>query len=73
MLSFSPDSAHGAREKGATVKKREKRLELSKETLRHLMAPLEAQALVAAVGGSCTNTGGSTAGGTVKVCCGPPM
>lgn len=51
------------------MKKREKRLELSRETLRTLTAPLEAKDLVAAVGGSCTS-GASTAGGSVKICCG---
>jgi hypothetical protein len=51
------------------MKKREKRLELSKETLLNLMKPVEDQELMAAAGGSCGHTGGSTAGGTAKICC----
>ena len=51
------------------MKKRERRLELSKETLRVLVSPLEAEALVNAVGGSCGQTARSTAGGTGRVCC----
>ena len=56
------------------MKRREKRLELSKETLRSLMRPLDAQDLVEVLGGSCTS-GQSTAGGTRKICCGdtPPV
>lgn len=50
------------------MKKREKRLELSKETLRSLISPLEARNLVEVLGGSCTS-GASTAGGSAKVCC----
>lgn len=52
------------------MKRREKRLVLSKETLRSLVTPLDGQDLAAVLGGSCTFTNGSTAGGTRKVCCG---
>ncbi len=53
------------------MKKRDKRLRLSKETILNLMTPVEGQNLVEIAGGSCTVTGGSTAGGTRHVCCLP--
>ncbi|HXU46632.1 MAG TPA: hypothetical protein VN783_13985 [Thermoanaerobaculia bacterium] len=49
------------------MRKREKPLTLSKETLMHLETPVED--LAAAVGGSCRPIGGSTAGGTKRICC----
>lgn len=49
------------------MKKTEKRLSLSKETVNHLLSPT--QELAAAVGGSCELTP-STAGGSQRVCCG---
>lgn len=49
------------------MKKKEKRLNLSKETVNHLLSP--AQELAAAVGGSCDLTP-STVGGSQRVCCG---
>jgi hypothetical protein len=49
------------------MKKREKRLELAKETLLSLNSPLETRDLVAAVGGSCI-PGHSTAGQSNPCC-----
>jgi hypothetical protein len=56
-------------EKGERVKKRDKQLQLSRETVMNLIA--SEVDLVAVAGGSCTS-GKSTAGDTVKVCCIPP-
>ncbi|HXO30488.1 MAG TPA: hypothetical protein VOA80_24290 [Thermoanaerobaculia bacterium] len=53
------------------MKKREARLSLSKETIRHLMVPVSGLDLIAAAGGSCTKPSDSTAGGSAKVCCDP--
>jgi hypothetical protein len=51
------------------MRKREKRLTLSRETVGSLMKPLAAQELVEVLGGSCAPRGGSTAGGSAKICC----
>ncbi len=53
------------------MKKRDKQLLLSRETVMNLTAPASDVDLVAVAGGSCTS-GKSTAGDTVKVCCIPP-
>lgn len=49
------------------MKKKEKRLNLSKETVNHLLS--STQDLAAVVGGSC-ELGPSTVGGSQRVCCG---
>jgi hypothetical protein len=43
-------------QKGATVKKRQKRLNLSKETVRNLVTPAKDVDLLAVAGGSCNLT-----------------
>jgi hypothetical protein len=50
------------------MKKREKRLFLSRETVRNLITPLKGRDLVAVAGGSC-GSGESTHTGSAKVCC----
>jgi hypothetical protein len=53
------------------MKKRDKQLRLSRETIVHLVAPVSDVDLVEIAGGSCTS-GKSTAGDTKQVCCIPP-
>jgi hypothetical protein len=53
------------------MKKREKRLNLSRETLRNLMTPARDAELLAAAGGTCTTrSAGSDA--TFRICCDSP-
>ncbi|HXU46541.1 MAG TPA: hypothetical protein VN783_13520 [Thermoanaerobaculia bacterium] len=49
------------------MKKREKRFNLSKETIGNLITPAENLADV--LGGSC-NSSASTVGGSQRICCG---
>jgi hypothetical protein len=53
------------------MKKRDKQLLLSRETILHLISAASDVDLVAVAGGSCTS-GKSTANDTVKACCIPP-
>ncbi len=52
------------------MKKSEKRLVLSRETVRNLMTPAQDLDLVVVAGGSCTYpTGSSPSDGTRRLCC----